>query len=183
MTVAVETRQMPRANPRPPGPEERAARRIAWERARRGWSTSELARRMTEDGVPVNQSAIYKIEKGEPRRTISLDEAHSLVRVFGLRDIAELESVPDELISAELSSYLDELGQLDDAVRELQRRAAGLLRRVLKTADDIRPVVEYIGTDPPWAGLTELQAALGELAELILSVRDAVGELRPDGEH
>src|SRR5258708_10614078 len=103
--MAVETVRVPKPNPRPPGPptaEDRVARRVEYERGTRGWSREDLARRMTEAGAAVNQSAIYKIEKGEPRRTISLDEAHALAKVFGFpagpAGIGELESAPEQLM-------------------------------------------------------------------------------------
>jgi transcriptional regulator with XRE-family HTH domain len=64
--------------------EDNAAARIALEREVRGWSTTELAARMTRAGVPLNQTAVWRIESGSPRRKITLDEALGFARVFEL---------------------------------------------------------------------------------------------------
>lgn len=64
--------------------EGNVATRVALEREVRGWSTTELAQRITRAGVPLNQSAIWRIENGDPRRRINLDEALGFSRVFEL---------------------------------------------------------------------------------------------------
>lgn len=69
--------------------ESNLARRIALERARAEWSYEALARRMTEVGCAINASAIYKIEKGDPPRKITVDELLAFATVFGL-DIEDL---------------------------------------------------------------------------------------------
>jgi hypothetical protein len=53
------------------------------EREARGWSPAVLARWMTAAGAPMNQSAIYRIENGTPRRRITVDEAVAFAWVFG----------------------------------------------------------------------------------------------------
>lgn len=75
--------------------EGNVAARVALEREVRGWSTSELADRITRAGVPLNQSAIWRIENGTPRRRINLDEALGFARVFEL-PLEELMSPPLE---------------------------------------------------------------------------------------
>ncbi|MFJ9523370.1 helix-turn-helix domain-containing protein [Kitasatospora sp. NPDC101801] len=64
--------------------EEHAAERVRLEREARGWSTAELAKRMTKAGYPINQSSVWRIESGEPRRRINLDEAIGFAKVFEL---------------------------------------------------------------------------------------------------
>lgn len=64
--------------------EANLARRIEVERERRDWSLTDLARRMTDAGCPLHASAIHKIEKGDPPRRISLNEAVAFAQVFGL---------------------------------------------------------------------------------------------------
>jgi len=87
---------VPRPNPtRALHAEENLARRIAHEREQRGWTYEGLATRLTEAGCPIQGSAIYKIEKGAPRRRISVDELVALSKVFDV-DIADL------LISVEI---------------------------------------------------------------------------------
>jgi transcriptional regulator with XRE-family HTH domain len=87
---------MPRPNPpRPLRGEANLARRVKYERERAGMSTEGLARRMTDLGCPINQSAIWKIENGDPPRRITYDEALALAQVFGV-PLDEL-SVPPEI--------------------------------------------------------------------------------------
>jgi transcriptional regulator with XRE-family HTH domain len=87
---------MPRPNPpRPLRGEANLARRVAYERQRAGMSMESLAKRMTDLGCPINQSAIWKIENADPPRRITYDEALALEQVFGI-PLAEL-SVPPEI--------------------------------------------------------------------------------------
>jgi transcriptional regulator with XRE-family HTH domain len=79
----------PRNPPRSMTGEKNLADRIAFERELRHWSYEALAQRMTEIGCPMNQSAIYKIEKGEPRRRITVDELLAFAQVLEL-DVQEL---------------------------------------------------------------------------------------------
>lgn len=62
--------------------ESNLARRVQLERERRGWSLSDLARRMTAAGYTLHPSAIHKIEKGT--RRITLNEAVVYAQVFEL---------------------------------------------------------------------------------------------------
>jgi len=73
--------------------EGNAAARVGLEREVRGWSTTELAARMTKAGVPMNQTAVWRIENATPRRKITLDEALGFSRVFEL-PLEELMSPP-----------------------------------------------------------------------------------------
>ena len=61
-------------------PSEVFASRLREIRAARGVSQSELARRMTEEGRPLNKEALLRIEKGT--RGLSLDEALALARLL-----------------------------------------------------------------------------------------------------
>jgi transcriptional regulator with XRE-family HTH domain len=64
------------------GSEDDMARRIKYEREQRAWSPAGLAAKMTKAGCPMNQSAIWKIENGTPRRKITVDEALCFADVF-----------------------------------------------------------------------------------------------------
>ena len=89
---------MPRQNrPRSIASEANLARRIAYEREQRGWSYAGLASRMTRVGCAIDQSALYKIENGTPRRRISVDELVALSRVFDvpMKDLI----VPPEIVT------------------------------------------------------------------------------------
>jgi transcriptional regulator with XRE-family HTH domain len=84
--------------------EKALARRLAHERELRGWSYEGLARRMTEAGCPIDQSALFKVEKGNPPRRITVDELVALTRVFGLS--ANELLVPPELAAASRAADL-----------------------------------------------------------------------------
>lgn len=76
---------MPRPNKGRTIPAESVlALRIAMERKARGWSYEQLADAMTEAGCPIQGSAIFKIEKGEPRRRIAVDELAALSLVWAI---------------------------------------------------------------------------------------------------
>jgi len=62
--------------------ESNLAHRIKREREYRGLSYEALAKAMTEAGCSIQGSAIFKIEKGNPRRRITVDELVALAKVF-----------------------------------------------------------------------------------------------------
>lgn len=75
---------MPRRTRRTVNAEQVARQRIRVERRRRNWTEATLARHLTERGTPMTQSTISKIERGTPKRGISLDEAYSFAKAFGI---------------------------------------------------------------------------------------------------
>jgi transcriptional regulator with XRE-family HTH domain len=178
--MTMQTVQVPRANPRPPGAEDIVARRVAYERERRGWSTAELARRMTEAGVPLNQSSIYKIEKGTPRRTISLDEALAFARVFG-RSLDELRSMPDD-------QAVKELAQIERAIErtleDAQDRAENLIsldKDLLKRWRALRRA-GYGSAQVAERVIASMSAVVKMLTEVREAAADILAEARTVGE-
>lgn len=101
--------------------EGNAAARIGLEREVRGWSTTELAARMTKAGVPMNQTAIWRIENGNPRRKITLDEALGFARVFEL-PLEELMSPPLEGVDIEGRRVVQEAVEAFYELREAEDR-------------------------------------------------------------
>lgn len=96
---------MPRRNPVADlRSEESLARRIADEREKRGWSYEGLAKRMTDAGCPVNASGLYKIEKVEPRRRITVNELVALSEVFKV-PVADLLLPPEAIEHRQLAVY------------------------------------------------------------------------------
>ncbi len=76
---------MPRVNPlRSLANERNVAERVRFEREKRGWTYAGLAERMTRDGNPIQASAVYKIEKADPPRRVTVDELVSFCRIFDL---------------------------------------------------------------------------------------------------
>lgn len=78
-------RNMPRPNRNRTIPAEDAlAARIIVERTARAWTYADLADAMTGVGCPIQASAIYKIEKGEPRRRVTVNELAALSEVWAI---------------------------------------------------------------------------------------------------
>jgi transcriptional regulator with XRE-family HTH domain len=114
---------MPRIDPeRTLANERNLAKRVEYERDERGWSYAGLARRMSDQGLPMQKSTIFKIEQGNPPRRISLDEAIGFARIFNLKLDEMLMPMPQVLNrrAAELTrKYNRSLAALSDAVTEL----------------------------------------------------------------
>jgi transcriptional regulator with XRE-family HTH domain len=127
---------VPRPNPpRSLQSEENLARRIAYERDRRGWTYESIAKRLTDVGCPIQGSAIYKIEKGNPRRRISVDEFVAFTRIFEV-------SAADLLIPLELIAEHEAL----NLIAELERKYHALSASVVTIA---RPSRTYSGSLGP----------------------------------
>lgn len=123
---------MPRPNAtRSVESEANLARRIARERDARGLSYEALAKLMTDVGCPIQGSAIFKIEKGDPPRRITVDELVAFGLVFGVAPEDLL--VPMELIEQrhahELIEKLSGVStQVEDLATDCYRAALELLR-------------------------------------------------------
>lgn len=85
--------------------EKNVAQRVAYEREQRGWSYAGLALRMTKAGCKIDQSALYKIEKADPPRRITVDELVGFAEVFGLT-LVELTTPLDTVISTKMQELL-----------------------------------------------------------------------------
>jgi transcriptional regulator with XRE-family HTH domain len=107
---------MPRPNrARSIASEANLAKRIAYERHQRDLSYEGLAKLMTEAGCAIQGSAIYKIEKGDPPRRVTVDELVALARVFEAT-IEELLT-PIELIEQRQAKEL--IAELDRVTEQL----------------------------------------------------------------
>jgi transcriptional regulator with XRE-family HTH domain len=94
----------PKRQPASLAEEDNLARRVAYERERRRWSYEGLAKRMTDAGCPINPSALFKIEKSEPRRRIAVAELVAFAHVFAVP--AEHLLLPPDVITSELALVL-----------------------------------------------------------------------------
>jgi len=129
--------------------ESHVADRIANERKSRGWSLEGLAKRMTDAGCAIDQSAIFKIEQGRPRRRINIDEFVVFSRVFAV-PLDELLLPPEVVASKELGRLVIEwnfareaaadAAQMGDMAWEAVRAfvaarpdAEGALERIMET--------------------------------------------------
>lgn len=132
--------------------EEALARRITYERDRRGWSPGGLAALMTKAGYPLNQSSVWKIENGQPRRKITVDEMIGFSKVF--------EIPIDELLRPAGAWVRDEIiAAVGVVVQILEDREAGHaplvegLERVLDSFEEF----DFLGSED--ARLTSLLTA------------------------
>ena len=129
---------MPRPNqPRRLASERALARRIAHERERNEMSYEGLALRMEKVGCPINASAIYKIEKSDPPRRITVDELVGFSLVFGI-EINNLLMPPELAAREDLVSLLTHWDE--------QRVEAGLAADRAKDAFDA--LKAYVGSNP-----------------------------------
>jgi transcriptional regulator with XRE-family HTH domain len=84
-------------------------------------STEGLAKRMTDLGCPINQSAIWKIENGDPPRRVTYDEALAMAEVFGL-PLEELSVAPEAAADREAIRLFDELRRAQQETRDARTR-------------------------------------------------------------
>ncbi|MEU6442500.1 helix-turn-helix transcriptional regulator [Streptomyces sp. NPDC047046] len=108
-----------RAGPGRPEPEDHVAARVKIERETRGWSTVKLAEEMAAVGHPINQSAIWRIESGKPRRRVNLDEALGFCKVFDLT-MQDLTGPPGELATPRIRQLVSEYVQMTLEYRQLR---------------------------------------------------------------
>lgn len=141
---------MPRPNPpRSLQGEAGLAQRIGYERTRRGWTYDGLAKRLTNAGCPIQASAVFKIEKGSPRRRITVDELVAFSRVFEV-DAEELLLPPGMVATQELISLWDaylEAGQLQREADDACRRTHKALRDHLLANPDVRGALRRLLSD------------------------------------
>jgi transcriptional regulator with XRE-family HTH domain len=136
---------MPRPNqPRSIASEHALARRIANERERRGWSYDGLASRMTKAGCAIQSSAIYKIEKSDPPRRITVDELVAFAEVFAV-------PVQDLLLPPEIAAKRQLVGLLTDW--EIARRRSAEAKDVEETAWGA--LTDYVSGNPEVEGALE----------------------------
>ncbi|MEZ0490784.1 helix-turn-helix domain-containing protein [Kineococcus sp. TBRC 1896] len=132
---------MPRQNaPRTAGVHDRLVAWMKAEREQRGWSYETLAQHMTAVGCPINQSAIYKIENGSPRRRIDAEEVAALAEVFDV-SVGELFAGPETRLLAARSANRAAAGAIAEARRAVDE-AYEANRGVLDQADSGAAVPE-----------------------------------------
>lgn len=137
--------------------EDHLAQRIELERRKRKMSYEGLAQRVTEAGCPIQPSAIHKIEKGNPRRRITVDEAIAYAEVFGI-PIEELLVPPLLASKAEFLTTWADMSAMGKDLSQLQQQNR-------ETENEI---------------LAKLEAARNRLGELVQedpSLRDQVADL------
>ena len=172
---------MPRHNkPRSIASEANVAERITRERESRELSYEALAKLMTNQGCSLVGSAIYRIEKGDPPRHITVDELVAFANVFDTTVpdlLAPMELVRKEsarkLVERTLSVYLalpEATSELYSLCRELYALKQSdpdlqefFANQWLKAADELPSVL-----------LTpEVYAALGKFTQIVVARANA----------
>lgn len=168
---------MPRPNrPRAVTHETVLARRLQHEREKRHMSYESLAQRMTQAGCSMQGSAIYKIEKGDPPRRITVNELVEFARIFGL-DVPNLLLPPGlaarqevrELV-AELRSVMATRLRVFETAEQRQDEIMARLKELLDAGDNTASAIR--AELNLWLGAQE-----GGWGQRMLDmVRDADGE-------
>jgi transcriptional regulator with XRE-family HTH domain len=139
---------MPRKNPARSLPyEQHVAANVALHREKLGLTYERLAERMSEVGCPIQPSAIFKVEKADPPRRITVNELIAFHRVLGVTvtDLLEDPSlgIPEEVWrpvhdvedqQRVIDRALYEIDQIISAARptfENDPRLRSVLRRML----------------------------------------------------
>jgi transcriptional regulator with XRE-family HTH domain len=151
--------------------EEHLASNVETLRLARGWTYEGLARRMSDIGCPIDQSAVYKIEKGRPRRRITVDELVGFSRVFE-RSLEQMVADPALHASEDAIAVADEWFRVagshtlvnQEHERERKSLEDRLLRATAGSPEAREAVIKYVG---PGTGKTY---ALAELLSKQLEV-------------
>lgn len=132
--------------------ERNVADRIRFEREKREWTYEGLASRMTHLGNPMQASAIYKIEKADPPRRITVDEMVGFSQVFDL-DPADMLMPMGKVLDGEAARILGQLrGDLKTIFRTIDSMVAAhiaLYRLEASSKDSDREILTRVLTSMP----------------------------------
>lgn len=157
---------MPPRNPtRSVTREDLLAERVAALREDRGWTYDGLAARMTALGCPIQPSAIFKTEKGNPRRRVVVDELVAYSKAFDV-PLDYLVAVPGESAGQVADAALGQAWWHRNRVVEAQERIDDLTRdltshevRIEEATSELFAALDHL--DPGQAEIV-LGQALGE---------------------
>ena len=110
-----------------------------------------LAARMTRAGCPINASALYKIEKADPPRRITVDELVSLRKVFEM-ELADLVVDPYIAASGKLRVLFEATLDAHDAASQaydlLEETAATLRDYAKGQPETVERIETFLSSDP-----------------------------------
>jgi transcriptional regulator with XRE-family HTH domain len=129
--------------PRSIGGETNLARRIEKERTKRGWSYETLAKMLTAAGCSIQGSGIYKIEKADPPRRITVDELLALAQVFDTT-VEDLLTPIEVLERERAQELLKDLQQHDGELLRTIRRFFDAHSELLDLAAHDRELFDYV---------------------------------------
>lgn len=112
-----------------PKTEELLAKRLQELRTKEGWSFGELSQRMAGAGCPIERSSIQKIERGKPRRKITVNELVAFSKVFNV-DVSDLLESPPYQSEQMFLRDLEDGPRLAADALDAKTRLATLVDRV-----------------------------------------------------
>ena len=144
-------------------PEDRFRKRLREERERRGWSQSDMAKMLTDNGIPAHATTIAKIEAANGRQ-VKIDEAAGIADLFGVS----------------LDSLLGRKTALDNdlahALRSLQEVAHKALWDINMSAHAVRErVVDVFEFE--FESSEELERECGRVFEAIDAAQEALANV------
>lgn len=172
-TLVRETVLVPRKTSRPPGPDEWASERIRHEREQRGWSTAELARRVSLAGVPMLQQTVWKIESGTPRRKLTVGEAAAFASVFDIT-LDQLMRPPADDVPHELVRLALEFRSWRLAEGAQASRLVGINERIARLTDAEMYTADVVAKFTPITAdqaVTDLETIIANLQDVLAAVR------------
>lgn len=139
-------------------------RRIA-----KGWSQTELAKRITQQGLKFHQTTVQRIEIGE--RPLKLTEAMVIAVALGTRFETMIRSDSVELAYNELADYL-KAGTFESFVRSADSVHQGIRRNVQNIPQLIQGYEDAVKT----SGGLPLEVNLLEVARECVKINQAMEE-------
>ena len=126
------------------GAEANLARRVEYEREKRGLSYEALAKLVTETGCKIQGSAIYKIEKADPPRRITVDELTAFAEIFTDGDVAELLKPMEVVEDEHAKELLRALQQNERNLTVMFDDVMEVMVDLLDTQRDNRDLYDYV---------------------------------------
>lgn len=149
--------------------ESRFGMRVRDERKRKDWSQEELARRLTDRGIPVYASTIAKIESEKKPRAARLGEAIGIADLFGLSVDALLDRQgPDD------STLTFALNVLGDYARDAERQ----IERAREVNADIEDQLDSVSESFNLPSIDDLRLAAQEMSEHLSAAESSASILR-----
>lgn len=153
-------------------------KRLIYERNQREWTTSEVARRLTDNGFKISQSSVWSIEN-DPRRKITFAEAVAFADLYDLR-VDQLTEIPKDITGPEVAALLEETFAIRRDGAALVTRLATLLQTVEgfnnEPPEQVDALYEYLGIRDFGVSLKELKSALRLVAKMAGTLAETIPE-------
>jgi hypothetical protein len=129
---------------------------------------------MADAGTPVSQTAVWKIENGNPRRTISVDEALALAKVFEVDSIEDLTRPPTELVTAGLRQFAADLDSVGTDLLTQRTRLTEIAHDTAQIRSDLLALFQFSG-EP--LEVEDLQRAIADMQKTLAEIGDELRNL------